>query len=129
MLPSHKAAITGECLFDLAKWRTWSNRLNSAAANFVSGIRSQVYGEDRLVKGHGRRTKAGMRDADSEYERRNGTRQEYQRLSRYYRLEDGKMLWTVPRLLSRGKHKFCHLVSGHFTHLTLFSIARSRGHR
>jgi len=93
------------------KWRTWSNQFNSAAADFISRIRQEVHDKDHLVEGQGRRTKAGTKNADKEFDRRNGTRQEYQRLSRYYRLEGEKTMWTVPRLLSRGKHELCHPAS------------------
>ena len=62
-----------------------------------------MYSGDRLAKGRGLRTKSGSKEADGEYERRNGTRQVYQELSRYYRLEEGWAVWSVPQLLSRGK--------------------------
>ena len=129
MLPSHKDAIAGECLFNLVKRRPDRIGYNSAAEKVISGIRDKVYNKDRLVKGRGRRTKAGSRDADDEYERRNGTREAYQKLSRYYYLEDGRFAWTVPRLLSKGKHKFFHSASRRFTHSISSSIGRSRDPR
>ena len=92
-------------------------------------IRPKVYNRDRLVKGWGRRTKAGSKGADEEYERRNGIREVYQRLSRYYKLEDGQTAWSAPRLLSRGEHDFYHPTSRRFTYLISFSIGRSRDWR
>jgi len=75
-----------------------------------------VYDEDRLVKGRSRRTKAGSKSADEEYERRNETRLEYQRLSRYYPLEGGRTEWNASRLLSRGEHGSDRSIWRHFTY-------------
>ena len=102
-LPSHKDAIAGEHPFNLGKRHAQSNWLYSAATEVISGIRQPVYNGGRLAKGRGLRTKSGSKEADEEYERRNVTRQVYQELSRYYRLEGGWAVWSAPQLLSRGK--------------------------
>jgi len=75
-------------------------------ANYILTIRPQEYNEDRLFKVRGRRTKAGSKRAIEEYERRNGIRQGYHRLSRYYKLEGVRTEWNAPQLLSRGKQEF-----------------------
>ena len=81
---------------------------NSAAADIITIFRKPVYDEDRLFKGHGRRTRAGNKEADEEYERRNETRQVYQTLSRCYHLEGNRRTWRAPQLLSKGKHLIVH---------------------
>lgn len=102
---------------------------NSAAAEVLSAVQDKVYDEHRLVKGRSRRTKTGSRDADDEYERRNETREAYRKLSRYYRLEEGRLAWSAPRLLSKGKHKSRHSASRCFTHSISYSIGRPRDPR
>ena len=82
----------------------------------LSAEKPRVYDEARLVRGRGRRTKEGSKNADEEYARRNGIRLVYQRLSRYYQLELGQVAWSVPRLLLRGKHESGHPAWRHFTH-------------
>ena len=89
---------------------------NPAAADILTVLKPGVYDEDRLVRGRGRRTKAGSKNADEEYARRNRTRLEYQRLSRHYQLELGRTAWSMPRLLSNGKHESGHSVPRRFTH-------------
>jgi len=91
---------------------------DSAASDIISVIRQPVYDEDCLFKGHGRRTRVGSKGADEEYERRNGTRQVYQKLSRCYRLKGGRSAWSTPELLSMGKHGYGHSTPGRFTYPT-----------
>jgi len=54
---------------------------DSAAAGIVSEIWDPVYGELRLMRWQGHRTKVGSKNADEEFERRNETRTVYQLLS------------------------------------------------
>ena len=79
-----------------------------------------MYSEDRLSGGRvtapKHRTKAGSKNADEEYEKRNGTRLAYQRLSKYYQLEVGQASWGAPQLLSKGKHGSGHSTSRRFAH-------------
>ena len=82
-------------------------------------LRGPVYAEDHLLKGHGRRKGVGSKGADEEYERRNGTRQVYQNLSRYYRLERGRSAWSAPQLLLMGKHGNGYSTSRRFTYPAL----------
>lgn len=77
---------------------------NPAVTEIISGLLEPVYNEDRLSTGRGSRTKVGSRRADKEFERRNGTREVYQRLSRYYILQGKRSRWDATELLVEGKH-------------------------
>jgi len=91
---------------------------NSAAAEIISVFRQPVYNEDRLHRVYGHRTGAGGKKADAEWERRDETRKVYQRLSRLYRLKEGRGRdsWTMTELVSKGKHGYNHLISGCFAY-------------
>ena len=98
---------------------------NSAARKIISAKRQPVHGKDCLVGGKGRRTMAGSKGADEEYERRNEIRQVYQELSRYYPLEEGNTKWSTPQLLLKGEYEFQSPGSRHFPYLTLLQYWKS----
>ena len=89
---------------------------NLAAAEIISVFLQPVYNEDRLHKVNGQRTGAVSKRADREWERRNGTRLVYKRLSRLYRLEGGREFWTTTELVSKGKHGYDHSTLGCFAY-------------
>ena len=74
------------------------------AAEIIPTIRPLESLEPCLLTGRGRRTVAGSRNADDEFERRNVERRLLQELSRYYPLEQGQNAWSRSSLLSLGKH-------------------------
>lgn len=92
---------------------------NSAAAELISMIWKPVYNGDRLFKGHVQRTGVGSDRAEVEYRRRNGTREVYEKLSRYYPLEGSTSAWTTTQLLVKGKHECDHSISRRFAYCTL----------
>jgi hypothetical protein len=75
-----------------------------------------VYDEHRLFKGRGRRTKVGTKNADDECERRDGTREAYRELSRYYPLEEQRTEWRTPQLLLKGERRFGDSTSRYITY-------------
>jgi len=77
---------------------------NPVALEVISTIREPVYPEPQLLTGKGVRTKEGSKGPDDEHNRRKGTRELNQELSKYYQLPGKKAVWGSPELLLKGKH-------------------------
>ena len=90
--------------FDLIDW-------DPVALEVVKTIRMPVYDEPWLLKGIGKRTAKGKKGADSEFDRRTGTRGFNEELSRYYQLPENQGIWACPGLLRRGKRRRDHFPS------------------
>lgn len=90
--------------FDLIEW-------DAVALEAVKTNRLPVYAGPRLIKGTGKRTAEGKTAPDLEYEKRKGTRDSNEELSRYYELAPKQAAWGCPALLSRGKHDCDHSAS------------------
>ena len=85
---------------------------NVVALEVVESLRpTPVYPLHRLKNGArgatGRQVMGGA--ADNEAGRREGIREAYEELSRYYKLPEGQVEWGCPDLLLQGEHDYCHL--------------------
>jgi hypothetical protein len=82
---------------------------NAVALGIVSTSKLPACQAPRLAAAYRRRTAAGERGPDSEYQRRRRIRRLNEQLSRYYVLPEGDVEWTCPGLLSRGEHNYAQL--------------------
>ena len=79
---------------------------NAVVVGLIPRVHRLVYSEPHLLTGRGRRTVAGLKSADDEFERRNVERRLFQRLSQYYPLEQKQTGWSRGALLKLGKHGY-----------------------
>ena len=81
---------------------------SAIAVRFIRVIQQLVNQEPRLLTTQWKRTAAGSRSADGEFERRDEERRLFQELSKYYPLERYQSAWTRALLLSHSKHECDH---------------------
>jgi len=89
----------------------------TVAAKIIPMIRPLANSEPCLLTGKGKRTAAGSKNADDEFERRSVERGWFKELSQYYPLGQGQSVWERPKLLLCGEHG-----RDHSTWLTTFHL-------
>ena len=108
-VPTFNEALAGKHIHHISRSDTPDPiDRNAVAAENIWAIRTLVYLEPRLHKGHGERTVTDSAHADGEVKRRNVERGLYQDISRYYPLSQNQSAWARPSLLSLGKHERDH---------------------
>lgn len=80
---------------------------DAVAVNAIPTIRELEYSQPRLLSGYELENVATCRSksANDQFERKNGERQLFQELSKYYPLKQGHRAWGRSELLSLGERK------------------------